>query len=200
MTTHVIIQARFGSTRLPNKIMMDICGKPMLAYVVERALCARTDGVFIAMTEQDAERMADWPNVVACPVPEHDVAGRFAHVLEKHPCDYFVRLCADSPLIDPQTINRSLNYLADYTIVEEVTGAAECVRSGAFLDMLPRMGPYNREHVTTLWRRKWKTKQARGMPKLTVDRIEDLERVRGIVSRMTGPHETYGDAGCLLFA
>ena len=33
-----IIPARLNSTRLPNKILLDISGKPMIAHVMERAL------------------------------------------------------------------------------------------------------------------------------------------------------------------
>ena len=46
-----IIQARMGSSRLPGKVLKDICGKPMLAWVVDRVRQARTvDQVVVATT------------------------------------------------------------------------------------------------------------------------------------------------------
>ena len=37
----VIVQARIGSTRLPNKVILDIVGKPLLWHVVERIKAAK---------------------------------------------------------------------------------------------------------------------------------------------------------------
>lgn len=37
MTTHIIIPARFNSSRLPGKPLLDLAGKPMLAHVIEKA-------------------------------------------------------------------------------------------------------------------------------------------------------------------
>ncbi|MGL5291469.1 MAG: 3-deoxy-manno-octulosonate cytidylyltransferase [Vibrionaceae bacterium] len=37
MTTHIIIPARFSSSRLPGKPLLDLAGKPMLAHVIEKA-------------------------------------------------------------------------------------------------------------------------------------------------------------------
>ena len=35
-STVVIIEARFSSTRLPGKVMMDICGQPLLKRIINR--------------------------------------------------------------------------------------------------------------------------------------------------------------------
>ncbi|HQA58994.1 MAG TPA: acylneuraminate cytidylyltransferase, partial [Acetivibrio sp.] len=36
MKTGVIVQTRMGSTRLPGKVMMDLCGKPVIDHVIDR--------------------------------------------------------------------------------------------------------------------------------------------------------------------
>ena len=36
MNIHCIIQARISSSRLPGKIMLSVCGKPLLLHLVER--------------------------------------------------------------------------------------------------------------------------------------------------------------------
>ena len=41
-STAVIIEARFSSTRLPGKVMMDICGQPMLKRIIDRIKLSRS--------------------------------------------------------------------------------------------------------------------------------------------------------------
>lgn len=58
MKTVVIIPARLGSSRLPNKVILDICGKPMVQHVYEAAKKADgIDSVYIA-TDSDEVRVA----------------------------------------------------------------------------------------------------------------------------------------------
>lgn len=52
----VVIPARFASTRLPGKPLLDIAGKPMVQHVWERAMESRASAVLIAT---DDERIAD---------------------------------------------------------------------------------------------------------------------------------------------
>ena len=53
---HIVIPARFGSTRLPGKALLPIADKPMVAWVWERAMQARAEQVVVAT---DDERIAD---------------------------------------------------------------------------------------------------------------------------------------------
>ena len=49
MKTVAIIQARMGSTRLPGKVLADLAGKPVLAWVVRAARAALgVDDVWVA--------------------------------------------------------------------------------------------------------------------------------------------------------
>ena len=56
MAFTVIIPARYGSTRLPGKPLLDIGGKPMLQHVYEQALQSAADRVVVAT---DDSRIAD---------------------------------------------------------------------------------------------------------------------------------------------
>ena len=48
----VILQARTGSSRLPGKVLADLAGRPMLAFLVERLKrCAAVDRCILATTE-----------------------------------------------------------------------------------------------------------------------------------------------------
>jgi 3-deoxy-manno-octulosonate cytidylyltransferase (CMP-KDO synthetase) len=53
---HVLIPARLASTRLPEKALADLCGKPLIVRVWENALGAGADSVTVAT---DSERIAD---------------------------------------------------------------------------------------------------------------------------------------------
>ena len=53
---HIVIPARFGSTRLPGKALLPIADKPMLAWVWERAMQAGAEQVVVAT---DNQRIAD---------------------------------------------------------------------------------------------------------------------------------------------
>lgn len=49
--THIVIPARFGSSRLPGKLLLDLAGKPVIAHAVERAL-ELTNSVYVATDNQ----------------------------------------------------------------------------------------------------------------------------------------------------
>jgi spore coat polysaccharide biosynthesis protein SpsF (cytidylyltransferase family) len=102
-----VVQARFGSTRLPGKALADLAGRPVLAHVVERASAIPgVDEVVVATTtvaRDDA--LADWARGrgIACVRgSEDDVLDRFVTALAAHPADAVVRVTADCPLLDPQ--------------------------------------------------------------------------------------------------
>ncbi len=48
MSFHIVIPARFGSSRLPGKPLLDIAGKPMVAHVYERACQSAAASVVVA--------------------------------------------------------------------------------------------------------------------------------------------------------
>ena len=56
MKVHIVIPARYASTRLPGKPLLDIAGKPMIQHVHERAQEAACADIVIAT---DDERIAE---------------------------------------------------------------------------------------------------------------------------------------------
>lgn len=52
MSFCVVIPARFASTRLPGKVLLDLAGEPMLAHVHRRALESGADGVWVATDDR----------------------------------------------------------------------------------------------------------------------------------------------------
>lgn len=107
MRTVAIIQARVGSTRLPGKVLLDLCGKTVLGRVVERASrMTRIKDMVVATSnlesddavEDECRRLG-----VACfRGSEDDVLDRFRGAAEALGAEQCVRITADCPLIDPQ--------------------------------------------------------------------------------------------------
>ena len=113
-----IIQARVGSTRLPNKVMMPLAGKPLLLRMYERVDAANyTDTIIIATTEEEI----DDPIVSLC--KDNGIKyyrGNSTDLLDRHykaalPFNPYavVKIPSDCPLIDPDIIDKVLKYYID---------------------------------------------------------------------------------------
>jgi glutamate-1-semialdehyde 2,1-aminomutase/spore coat polysaccharide biosynthesis protein SpsF len=112
-----------GSKRLPGKVLHDLSGLPVLAWVARAARAVPgIDNVAVATsdTPQD-DAIASWcaGNAVACHRgSENDVLARFAFAARQERSTYVMRLTADCPLLDPQVCATVLQLLlrsgADY--------------------------------------------------------------------------------------
>lgn len=122
MRVVAIIQARMGSTRLPGKVLADLCGDTMLARVVARLrAAARVDDIVIATSVAPADaaiaREAARLGAASFRGPEDDVLARYAGAARAARADAIVRITADCPLIDPEVIDAVIAALfagADY--------------------------------------------------------------------------------------
>jgi spore coat polysaccharide biosynthesis protein SpsF len=119
--TVAIIQARMSSSRLPGKVLLDLGGKPMLAWVVERAKMANSiDMVGVATTDDSSDdALVDFCVIAGVSIYRgsmHDVLDRYYQAARLFEAQVVVRITGDCPLIDPA--------LVDYTV-------AEFFRSGA---------------------------------------------------------------------
>src|SRR5437868_6887416 len=101
-----IIQARMGSTRLPGKVLMDICGHPMLWHVVMRTRQAKTIGdVMVATSTATADdTIAALCNAWGVSIfrgSQNDVLDRYYHAARHSGARTVIRITSDCPLIDP---------------------------------------------------------------------------------------------------
>jgi 3-deoxy-manno-octulosonate cytidylyltransferase (CMP-KDO synthetase) len=114
-TAVVIIPARLGSTRLPQKALVDIAGKPMVCWVAERAMAARNvDRVIVATDSQVIVDAVCSRGLEAMLTSETHVSGtdRIAEVAESLPeAQIIVNLQGDEPLISPETIDRAIEQM-----------------------------------------------------------------------------------------
>lgn len=109
MRTLCVIPARYASTRLPGKPLADICGKPMICRVLERARCARKpDKVIVATDDEricDAVR-AEGGEALMTRTDHPTGTDRLAEVAEAYPAvDLIVNVQGDEPLIEPSVID-----------------------------------------------------------------------------------------------
>ena len=113
-----IIPARFHSTRLPGKPLLDICGQPMIVRVVERALAAQNVSRALVATDDErilaAVRAAGFEAVMtsAAHASGSDRLAEAVSMLEES-FDVIVNVQGDEPQISPRTIERAVNALAD---------------------------------------------------------------------------------------
>ncbi len=117
MSFTVVIPARYQSSRLPGKPLLDIAGKPMLHHVVERAQLSNADTVYVAT---DDERIRDSCQALGDKVimssPEHssgtDRIEEVARQLSLADDAIIVNVQGDEPMIPPEVINQVANDLA----------------------------------------------------------------------------------------
>jgi 3-deoxy-manno-octulosonate cytidylyltransferase (CMP-KDO synthetase) len=105
----VVIPARYGSTRLPGKPLLDIAGKPMIAHVCQRALEAHADEVVVATDDERIFSAVESLGIaVVMTDPQHQSGTeRIAQVAAHfgwHEDDIIVNLQGDEPLIPPTYI------------------------------------------------------------------------------------------------
>lgn len=106
-----IVQARMGSSRLPNKVLQPIAGTPMLGHVIERLQRAqRIDRIVVATSTSKADepivRYARSRGVDVFRGEENDVLDRFYQAAKAFGAKCIVRITADCPLIDPKVVDR----------------------------------------------------------------------------------------------
>jgi len=109
-----VIPARYSSTRLPGKPLLEIAGKPLIVWVAERARSASTVSRTIVAT--DDTRIADAASsagfdVVMTRADHKTGTDRVAEVAHNLRADIIVNVQGDEPLIDPDTIDRAVNAL-----------------------------------------------------------------------------------------
>jgi len=113
-----VIPARYGSTRLPGKPLVDLAGKPMVQRVYEKATCADLlDDVVVATDdERIVEAVENIGGTAVMTDPKHPTGtDRVAAVARKRGIDVTVNIQGDEPLIDPAVIDATVEALLDST-------------------------------------------------------------------------------------
>jgi glutamate-1-semialdehyde 2,1-aminomutase len=105
-----IVQARMGSTRLPNKVMKPIGGIPMIELLLTRLARAKEIDQIIVATSIDKRNIPLVEHVrklgYTCEQgSETDVLDRYVEAARKHKADVVLRITGDCPLVDPDLVD-----------------------------------------------------------------------------------------------
>lgn len=174
MRTAVIVQARYGSSRLPGKAVLPLGVGTVLSQVLAR--CSRIAGVDVVVCAipdtPDSDPVAE--EAFACGAlvvrgSETDVLSRYADAVRAAKADVVMRITSDCPFVDPLICSRVLTLLAqaDYASLDMPATwphGLDCEAFPARLLFAAEQNadePYEREHVTP-WIR------ARAKPKATL--------------------------------
>lgn len=203
MRVVAIVQSRLGSSRLPGKALMALAGRPMLDHVLERAKAINgIDEVILATTYTDRDSalisLAEARGLRTWTGSEWDVLGRVRDAASWAGADIVMRLTGDCPLLCPLAAARVLDLFRamapggyawnDTARSGYPDGMDVEVFSRALLEVAAdrALEKADREHVTPYIRR-ITNQTATVRPaidltrlKLSVDRAEDLDRVRAI--------------------
>ena len=126
MKTIIIVQARMSSSRLPNKVMKTINGKPMIELIVKRLKKSKEANDVVVATSRESENkvLIEHLKKIKTKVfigKENDVLDRFYRAAKKFKADIIVRITADCPFVDAGLIddfikrfkNKKPDYLAN---------------------------------------------------------------------------------------
>lgn len=155
-----------SSARFPGKMLASFRGRPLISSVVERIAAGglRQQLVLLTSVEPSDDVLAEFASS-ECGISVFrgsldNVVGRFQACLESHPCDWFVRISGDSPLMNGPLVKRMIDFIAPgFDIVTNVKRrtfpagqSIECVRSAAFAALNSAvLSPAQREHVTPVF-------------------------------------------------
>lgn len=141
MSFIAIIPARYASTRLPGKPLVDIHGKPMIVHVMERARESGAERVIVATDNHEVARAVEAAGGEVCMTrPDHQSGTeRLAEVIEKYrfPDEaVIVNVQGDEPMIPPVIIRQVAENLAQSsagmaTLAVPIESAAEAFNPNA---------------------------------------------------------------------
>ena len=116
MKIKILIQARLGSTRLPEKVLLPIVGEiTLLEFVVNRVIkskyVSKDDIVILTTDSAKDDNLVDFLNEKGYRYfrgSEDNVYKRFYDYLINSNCDAFIRVCSDNPFIEPSFIDTQI--------------------------------------------------------------------------------------------
>ena len=158
-----IVQARMGSTRLPEKVMKIINGATVIELLLARLSKSELIDLVVVATSEDKQnrRLVDHVRQLGFNCEqgsENDVLERFHKTAEKYDADIVVRITGDCPLLDPQLVDdvikgylsADVDYFSNVLPATYPDGLDVEVFSKAALDKacLETADSFDREHVT----------------------------------------------------
>ena len=113
MKVLAIVQARMGSTRLPNKVMREVDGIPLIELLLARLSHSIEIDQIVLATSIDSRNIPLVDHVTSLGYQsfqgsENDVLERFYFAAQQFSGDIIIRITGDCPLIDPQLVDDAI--------------------------------------------------------------------------------------------
>jgi spore coat polysaccharide biosynthesis protein SpsF len=205
-----IVQAHMDSTRLPGKVMKEICGKPMLLLMLERLSHSKLlNHIIVATTTNKNDDIiyetAKKNGYGVFRGSEFDCLDRHYQVAKKFNVDFICKITSDCPIIDPEVIDQVIDKFQNgsYDYVSNVHPATfpngldvEIFRFSALEQAWKEStDPTEREHTTTyIWSNPSKFRLGNVVmhngknlfqsERWTVDYQEDFEFIKAIYENL----------------
>jgi 3-deoxy-manno-octulosonate cytidylyltransferase (CMP-KDO synthetase) len=217
-----VIPARLASTRLPRKVLRELNGQPLLAWVVEAAQrCPQIGKVVVAADSEEVAELSSirgWKCLMTSPELPSGSDRLFA-VSREIEADIYVNIQADEPLLEPAHIEALLRPFADPAVPvstlkvrcpEESIGDPNVVKvvtgqNGRALYFSRATIPFNRDaqpmiywkHLGLYAYRKEALARFAALPPGQLEQIERLEQLRLLENGIDiyvseSPHDTIG--------
>jgi spore coat polysaccharide biosynthesis protein SpsF (cytidylyltransferase family) len=135
-----IVQARLGSSRLPNKILKPILGRPMIWHIINRICQSKfLEKIIVAIPISDAtselEHFLQKNKSLYFFGNEQDVLDRYYKCAKEFNVDIIVRITADDPFKDPEIVDKAISlFLEKAPMVDYV---ANCSYDGSIKATYP---------------------------------------------------------------
>lgn len=190
MKVVAIVQARMGSTRLPNKVMKQITGLPMIELLLKRLSQSKEIDEIVLATSTDSRNQPLVEHVSKLGYAykqgsEDDVLGRYLQAATASDADIVVRITGDCPLVDPKLVDqlilsfkaKQVDYLSNTSPATYPDGLDIEVFMLAALQLAAKESDsaFDHEHVTPYIRNEEKFSKA------SVQNDEDLSHLRWTV-------------------
>jgi glutamate-1-semialdehyde 2,1-aminomutase len=185
-----IIQARMGSTRLPNKVMKTIGGIPMIELLLSRLARAREVNQIIVATSIDQRNLPLVEHIqklgYTCEQgSENDVLDRYVQAAKKHKANIVIRITGDCPLVDPELVDEVARHFKAANVDYCSNNNPPTYPDGLDIEIFTLKAleqasqetstPFDREHVTPYLRKPGRFKTA------TLQHSLDLSALRWTV-------------------
>lgn len=209
MAVAAVVQARMGSSRLPGKVLADLAGRPVLAWVIDRLRRAeQLDQIVVATSTQPGDdevvRLAEDLGTPFFRGSEGDVLARYHGAASAFGLEAIVRVTADCPLLDPRLVDDvvvawreqpgTLDFVANTLIRRYPRGldvalcAADALERAHREARLPRerahVTPYLRDERNGFRHRSVEGPLDLGHLRWTLDEPDDLRFIRAVYDRL----------------
>lgn len=201
----VIIQARLGSTRFPNKMIKKIGNQTIIEILLKRLKQSRLiNNIILATTKKKnddkLDHLARKNKIQVFRGSEENVLERFYKASKSIESDYLIRICGDCPLLDPTIIDKLIkinnkkkfDYLSNINPPTFPDGFDVEIFSKKILKeaYLKAKSKYDKEHVTPYIIRKAKSKfnlknsKDSSNLRLTIDEEKDFLVIKKIIKNI----------------